>query len=78
MGDCLKSGESGEGEAGCSMGLIGRFRKTGAHFYLPIFKKELEGRPKRGDLEDSGQEAPVPLNIAPTYLQYEGDLAVDE
>jgi hypothetical protein len=61
-------GEDGEGEAGCSMGLIGGVRKTGAHLYLPIFKKELEGRAKRGDHEDNGQEAPTPLNIAPTKL----------
>ncbi len=65
MGDCIEWGESGMGEAGCSMGLIGRVRETGAHLYLPIFKKELEGRAKRGGHEGGGQEAPTPLNIAP-------------
>ena len=53
------------------MGLIGGVRKTAAHLYLPIFKKELEGRAKRGDHEDNGQEAPTPLNIAPTKSENE-------
>jgi hypothetical protein len=65
MGDCIKWGEDGEGEAGCSIGLIGRVRKTGAHLYLLIFKKELEGRAERGDHEDSGQEAPSHSTLHP-------------
>jgi hypothetical protein len=34
--------------------------------YLPIFKKELEGRKERGNLDGGGEESPSSLNLAPT------------
>ena len=66
------------GEVGLLGGLNGRVGKTGAHLYVLIFKKELEGRAKRGDHEGWGQEAPSPLNIAPTKAQFRQEKEIND
>ena len=66
------------GQAGSSPALKGRVGKTGAGFYLVIFKRELGGKEKEGNIDGGGRESPFSLNLAPTSLHSKRALRVDD
>ncbi len=69
MRDFLKRKKPRMGWESNSLGKKVEIKKEGDHSYVLIFKKEPEGKEKRGHHDGRGKRTPSSLNLAPTIFQ---------